>query len=114
MMRAMFGLLFRHEVSFQSIGGPLMIGQLAGMAGQEGAESFIGMMALISLNLGLINLLPIPMLDGGQIAMIAAEAVTRRPLSRKLRERIMLVGLALIVALMLFATRNDIMRLIVG
>jgi regulator of sigma E protease len=109
-----FELLFKREVSLESIGGPLMIGQLAGMAGQEGASSFIWMMALISLNLGLINLLPIPILDGGQIAMIFAEAVTRRPLSRKLRERIMLVGLALLVALMLFATRNDIMRLIVG
>lgn len=109
-----FELLFRREVSLQSLGGPLMIGQLAGMAGQEGASSFVWMMALISLNLGLINLLPIPILDGGQIAMIAAEAIVRRPISRRLRERIMLVGLALIVALMLFATRNDIMRLILG
>jgi len=108
-----FKLLFRREVSLESIGGPLMIGQLAGMAGQEGATSFIWMMALISLNLGLINLLPIPILDGGQILIIATEAVIRRPLSRKLKERIMLVGLALIVALMLFATRNDIMRLFV-
>jgi regulator of sigma E protease len=66
-----FELLFRREVSFESIGGPLMIGQLAGMAGQEGASSFIWMMALISLNLGLINLLPIPILDGGQILIIA-------------------------------------------
>jgi len=105
-----FKLLFRREVSLESIGGPLMIGQLAGMAGQEGAVSFIWMMALISLNLGLINLLPIPILDGGQILIIAIEAVIRRPLSRKLKERIMFVGLALLVALMLFATRNDIMR----
>jgi regulator of sigma E protease len=108
-----FKLLFRREVSLESIGGPLMIGQLAGMAGQEGAVPFIWMMALISLNLGLINLLPIPILDGGQILIIATEAVIRRPLSRKLKERIMLVGLALIIALMLFATRNDIMRLFV-
>jgi len=108
-----FKLLFRREVSLESIGGPLMIGQLAGMAGQEGAASFIWMMALISLNLGLINLLPIPILDGGQILIIATEAIIRRPLSRKLKERIMLVGLALIVALMLFATRNDILRLFV-
>ena len=107
-----FKLLFRREVSLESIGGPLMIGQLAGMAGQEGAVSFIWMMALISLNLGIINLLPIPILDGGQILIIAVEAVIRRPLSRKLKERIMLVGLALLIALMLFATRNDIMRFI--
>ena len=107
-----FKMLFRREVSLESIGGPLMIGQLAGMAGQEGATSFIWMMALISLNLGLINLLPIPILDGGQILFIAVESVIRRPISRKLKERIMLVGLAMIVALMLFATRNDIMRFI--
>ncbi|MCK9461308.1 MAG: site-2 protease family protein [Proteobacteria bacterium] len=109
-----FKLLFRREVSLESIGGPLMIGQLAGMAGQEGAVPFIWMMALISLNLGIINLLPIPILDGGQILIIAVEAVIRRPLSRKLKERIMLVGLALLIALMLFATRNDIMRFITG
>jgi len=72
LMKAMFGLLFRREVSVETIGGPLAIVQFAGMAGQEGALSFIWMMALISINLGLVNLLPIPILDGGQIVFIAA------------------------------------------
>lgn len=108
-----FKLLFRGDVSLRSIGGPIMIGQLAGMAGEQGATSFIWMMALISLNLGLLNLLPIPVLDGGQILFLAVEGVFRRKVSREIKERIMLVGLAMIVALMIFATWNDIARLFV-
>jgi regulator of sigma E protease len=109
-----FKLLFRGEVSMRSIGGPIMIGQLAGMAGEQGPSSFFWMMALISLNLGLINLLPIPVLDGGQLIFIAVEGIIRRPVSLRIKERVMVVGLAMIVMLMLFATWNDISRLIVG
>jgi regulator of sigma E protease len=108
-----FKLLFRGDVSMRSIGGPIMIGQLAGMAGEQGAASFIWMMALISLNLGLLNLLPIPVLDGGQILFLGVEAVSRRKVDRRIKERVMLVGLAMIVMLMLFATWNDIARLFV-
>ena len=109
-----FKLLFRGEVSMRSIGGPIMIGQLAGMAGEQGPSSFFWMMALISLNLGLLNLLPIPVLDGGQLIFIAVEGIIRKPVSLRIKERIMVVGLAMIVMLMLFATWNDISRLIVG
>ena len=109
-----FKLLFEGRVSMRSLGGPIMIGQLAGQAGKEGARTFFWMMALISLNLGLLNLLPIPILDGGQIAFIAIEAVTRRPINRAIKERVMLAGVAMILLLMVFATWNDIARLVVG
>jgi regulator of sigma E protease len=107
-------LLFQGKVSLRSLGGPLMIGQMAGQAGQQGMRTFFWMMALISLNLGLINLLPIPVLDGGQIVFIAIESVTRQPISRVVKERVMLVGVAMILLLMVFATWNDIARLVVG
>ena len=109
-----FKLMFKGEVSMRSIGGPIMIGQLAGMAGSDGARSFFWMMALISLNLGLLNLLPIPVLDGGHIVFIGIEAITRRPVSPQIKEKVMLVGLAMLLMLMVFATWNDISRLIVS
>jgi regulator of sigma E protease len=109
-----FKLLFQGDVSLRSLGGPIMIGQLAGQAGQAGASTFFWIMALISLNLGLLNLLPIPVLDGGQIVFIAVEAVTRRPISLIIKERVMLAGVVMLLALMVFATWNDIARILVG
>ena len=91
-----------------------MIGQLAGQAGQAGPSTFIWIMALISLNLGLLNLLPIPVLDGGQIVFIAVEAITRKPISLVIKERVMLAGIVMLLVLMLFATWNDIARILVG
>lgn len=109
-----FKALFQGKVSMRSIGGPIMIGQLAGQAGQMGAQSFFWIMALISLNLGLLNLLPIPVLDGGQLLLIAVESATRRPISQAIKEKVMLVGVAMILILMVFATWNDIARLVLG
>jgi regulator of sigma E protease len=103
--------LITGELSFRTLGGPIMIGQLAGMAGRESATSFFWMMALISINLGLINLFPIPVLDGGHLVFLGLEAVRRRPLSRALREKVMLVGLMLILLLFVFVTWNDVQRL---
>jgi regulator of sigma E protease len=114
MMAIGFKLLFQGKISLRTVGGPIMIGQLAGVAGQQGASSFLWMMALISINLALINLLPIPVLDGGQLAFIAFEAIRRRPVSRLIKERVMIVGLAMILMLLVFATWNDIARLVVG
>lgn len=108
-----FKLLFTGEISFESLGGPVMIGQLAAEAGERGAGTFFFIMAIISLNLGLINLLPIPVLDGGHLMMISVEAVTRRAFPSALKEKMMLAGLVFIVALLVFATRNDIARLFV-
>ncbi len=109
-----FKLLFQGRVSMRSIGGPIMIGQLAGQAGQMGASSFFCMMALISLNLGLLNLLPIPVLDGGQVVLIGIESLTRRPINHAIKEKVMLVGVAMLLLLMVFATWNDIARLVLG
>jgi regulator of sigma E protease len=109
-----FKLLFTGQVSLRSLGGPIMIGQLAGQAAQQGAEAFFWIMALISLNLGLLNLLPIPVLDGGQIVFIIVELITKRPISLIIKERIMLVGVVMLLALMVFATWNDIARILVG
>ena len=92
------------------LGGPLMIYRMTSGAGREGWDSFLLMLALISVNLGLINLLPIPMLDGGHLLVFAIEGARRRPLSAKAKERIQLVGLIIIGLITILALRNDVMR----
>jgi regulator of sigma E protease len=99
------------HISFKSVGGPLMLFSIATEAAEEGWSSFLFQMALISVNLGLMNLLPIPVLDGGNIAQALLEAVTRRQLSARARLVAQGVGLALLVTLMLFVFKNDIVRL---
>lgn len=94
----------------EALGGPLTILRAASVSGNQGWDSFLLMLALISVNLGLLNLLPIPMLDGGHILVFAIEGVRRKPLSQLARERIQLVGLFLIVLITLLAAGNDIMR----
>ena len=99
------------QISFENVGGPLMLFKIAADAAEEGLSKFVSTMALISVNLGLMNLLPIPVLDGGNIAQALLEAVTRRPLSARARMVAQGVGLALLVTLMLFVFKNDIVRL---
>jgi regulator of sigma E protease len=99
------------QISFKTVGGPIMLFSIAAQAAEEGLESFLFKMALISVNLGLMNLLPIPVLDGGHIAACLVEAVTRRPLSVRARETANLVGIILLVTLMIFVFKNDIVRL---
>jgi regulator of sigma E protease len=99
------------EISFKTVGGPIMLFQIAAQAAQEGWGSFLFKMALISVNLGLMNLLPIPVLDGGHIVATLVEAATRRPLSLRTREVANLVGIVLLVFLMIFVFKNDIVRL---
>jgi regulator of sigma E protease len=99
------------EISFKTVGGPIMLFQIAAQAAQEGWASFLFKMALISVNLGLMNLLPIPVLDGGHIVATAVEVVTRKPLSLRTREVANLVGILLLVSLMVFVFKNDIVRL---
>lgn len=105
-----FVQIFQGRVSFQSVGGPIMLFEIAGTAGRQGAHSFLTVLALISINLGLLNLLPIPVLDGGHLLMIGVEAIRRKPLSLKAREVINIIGLALLILLMIFAFKNDIQR----
>ncbi len=106
--------LFSGRVAGRELGGPILIGQLAGQATRLGLDALLGFMALISVNLAILNLLPIPVLDGGQFLFLLVEGVLRRPLSLKLRERLTAVGLVLILLLMVFAFSNDIRRVIEG
>ena len=100
------------RVSTREVGGPIAIGVAAGQAIRVGLDVYIFFMAMISVNLAVLNLLPIPVLDGGQFLFLAGEAVLRRPLPVKLRERLTLVGLVLLGLLMILAFSNDIRRLL--
>jgi regulator of sigma E protease len=91
--------------------GPIAIAELSGSAAELGIIELLNLMAMISLNLGLLNLMPVPVLDGGQIAIIAWEGLIRRDLSTRAKERILLAGAALIVLLMVTVIYNDISRL---
>jgi regulator of sigma E protease len=104
--------MFSGRVSTREIGGPIAIGQAAGQSAQLGFGAFLAFMATISVNLAVLNMLPIPVLDGGQFLFLLGEAVLRRPLSTKLRERLTFVGLILIALLMILAFSNDIRRLL--
>jgi regulator of sigma E protease len=106
--------LFSGRISGRTVGGPILIGQLAGQSARLGLDTFLGFMALISINLAILNLLPVPVLDGGQFLFLLAEAVIRRPLPVKLRDRLTTVGLVLIVLLMGLAFSNDLSRIFVG
>jgi len=108
-VRSVRGLVAGH-IDRRSVGGPILIAQVAGQQARQGASDFLTFMAIVSVNLAVLNLLPIPVLDGGQFLFLLAEAVRRRPLSLRLRERLTLVGLSLISALMIFAFWNDIAR----
>jgi regulator of sigma E protease len=99
------------RVSTNEVGGPIAIGQAAGESARAGIDAFLGFMALISVNLAVVNLLPIPVLDGGQFLFLLGEAVLRRPLPLKLRQRLTAVGLVLILLLMALAFSNDIRRI---
>jgi len=94
----------------EALGGPLMMYRVASVSGNQGWDSFLLMLALISVNLGLINLLPIPMLDGGHLLVFAIEGARRRPLSARARERVQLAGLILVGLITILALRNDVMR----
>ncbi len=102
--------LFAGKVDSSSLGGPMMIADAASQAARAGWQQFVGMMALISVNLGILNLLPIPGLDGGQLAVLTFEGVKREPLSMRARQLIHFVGIAMIVLLMVFVFKNDIER----
>jgi regulator of sigma E protease len=102
--------LLQGRLSVKSIGGPLTIFDVAGTAAREGALNYLTLMALISINLGLINLLPIPLLDGGHVLFLLSEAVMRRPLGVRAREYAHVAGLVVLLAIMVLAFKNDIER----
>jgi regulator of sigma E protease len=102
--------LVQGRLTSRSIGGPIAIYRIAGEAASEGPLDFLRLMAFISVNLGLLNLLPIPVLDGGQLAFLVFEAVSRRQASEKVRIAARVLGLVMILALAIVAFTNDIQR----
>ena len=90
------------------LGGPIRIAKISGQVAEFGVMAFISMMAYISISLGLINLFPIPMLDGGHLMFYAFEKVLGRPLSQKTQEGFFQIGMFLLLSLMFFTTFNDL------
>jgi len=115
MTSATFSFLWRMlsgQGGLDAVGGPVKIATVVGDAATSGPADLLLMMAFISLQLGIFNLLPLPVLDGGHILMIGMEAVKRGPLSVTFRERTQLVGLSLLLLLVVVVTFNDVMSLL--
>jgi regulator of sigma E protease len=105
------GQLITRETSTRQLMGPLAIAQLSGESAEQGWASLFALMASISLNLGLLNLLPIPVLDGGHIFIMALEGLARRDFSLKVKEKMFLAGFAVLLMLMVTVIYNDLTRI---
>ncbi len=106
------GGLFTRDTSVKQLLGPVAIASISGEAArQPGWIPLFSLMAMISLNLGLVNLLPIPVLDGGHIAILALEGVSRRDFSMRVKEKMLLAGFVLLLMLMATVIYNDLMRI---
>jgi regulator of sigma E protease len=103
--------LFTRETSVKQLMGPVAIADLSGTAAEQGWLQLFTLMAMISLNLGMLNLMPIPVLDGGHIAILALEGVSRRDFSMKVKEKMLLAGFVLLLMLMVTVIYNDLMRI---
>ncbi|MDQ6995600.1 MAG: RIP metalloprotease RseP [Mariprofundaceae bacterium] len=108
------GKMVTAAISPENLGGPIAIAQLAGRTADLGLAAFITFLALISVNLGVLNLLPVPILDGGHLVYLGLEKLRGKPLSDAVMERTQMVGVLLIGLLMVFAFYNDLMRLFRG
>jgi regulator of sigma E protease len=97
--------------SSDELGGPIGIAQMSGQVAQVGFVPLIWLAAVLSINLGLINLFPIPLLDGGHLLFYAVEGLRGRPIGDRVRDYSFRIGLALVLSLMVFATRNDLFRM---
>lgn len=104
--------LIERVVPLDTVGGPIMIAKMAGEQAREGGVSLLLFMALLSINLGILNLLPVPILDGGHLFFYTWEALFRKPISMRTREIAQQVGLFLLVSLMILAFYNDIARFV--
>ena len=109
-VQTLAGLFTRHT-SVKQLMGPVAIADLSGTAAEQGWIQLFSLMAMISLNLGLLNLAPIPVLDGGHIAILALEGVSRRDFSMKVKEKMLLAGFVLLLMLMGTVIYNDLMRI---
>jgi len=106
------GRLFTGKESLRQVSGPVGIAQISGQAARSGVQSLIMLLGIISLQLGIFNLLPIPILDGGHLTIIAFESIVRRDLPMKVKERVLEVGFYLLILLMVVVLFNDIVRLL--
>jgi regulator of sigma E protease len=106
--------LIQRVIPMDTIGGPILIVQMAGEQASKGFLNFFIFMAIINVNLGVLNLLPIPILDGGHLLFLGIEALRRKPLNEKIISISQKIGLAIILTLMVIVLYNDIMRLITG
>ncbi|MGB6897875.1 MAG: site-2 protease family protein, partial [Candidatus Acidiferrum sp.] len=104
------GKLFSGRVSIKQLQGPVGISHMAGQAVRRGPLDVISLMVLISINLGILNLLPIPILDGGNILLLAVEGIMRRDLSLSFKERFVQVGLVFLLVIFAIVMYNDILR----
>mgnify|MGYP003565093815 CR=1 FL=1 len=111
LMVVIIGKLIKGDISTDTLGGPIMIAQMAGDSAKAGIGSLIFFIALISINLAVINLLPIPVLDGGHLLFFLIEAIKGSPVSIKIREVAQQVGLFLLILLMILVFYNDITRI---
>lgn len=109
-MVTVIGRIVSGQMSTKTLGGPVMMYQLASKSAEQGWESYLHLMAVISINLGVMNLLPIPILDGFGLLSALWEGIRRRPISVRVREMANVVGLVLLVALMVMAFYNDVTR----
>jgi regulator of sigma E protease len=105
------GKMFTGDVSVATLGGPIMIGKIAGESLSRGLHAFLSTMALLSIGLGVLNVLPVPVLDGGHLLLLGLESIRGKPLSIRQMEIVQQVGLSLILLLMVVVIRNDIARL---
>jgi regulator of sigma E protease len=108
--QTIWGLITR-DTSPRQLMGPVAIAQLSGESAELGLIALLGLMSTISLNLGLVNLLPIPVLDGGHIAIMALEGVARRDFSIQIKEKMLLAGFVVLVMLMVTVIYNDLTRI---
>jgi regulator of sigma E protease len=103
--------LLTFNLSIKTLGGPVMIAQMSGKAASAGLSSFLYFLAMISISLGILNLLPIPILDGGLILFLIIEALRKKPLSRRTMELSQSIGAAALISLIVVVSYNDIVRL---
>ncbi|NWF73856.1 MAG: RIP metalloprotease RseP [Nitrospirae bacterium] len=101
------------DISSKNIGGPLTIANISGEAASQGASSVVFLIAILSINLGVLNLLPIPILDGGHLLFFLIEGILRKPLGERQRELAQQAGLVLLVGVMIFAFWNDLERIFI-
>jgi regulator of sigma E protease len=106
------GQLFQGKVSLKQLEGPVGIARQSGEAARRGQVDFINLMAIISLNLGILNLLPIPILDGGHILFLTIEGLLRRDLSLAIKERFVQFGLVFLLVIFAMVMYNDVLKLL--